>query len=99
MHERDFQAPGLGPATAPFASMKYLLLLGGVAIIYFVLVRNAPVASVKEAITASEVAPLTTGPRAAAPVPGAPTTSLKSPIDRTHAALDQVKSRNGDGEF
>ena len=97
MHERDFQAPRFGPATAPTASMKYLFLLATVAIVYFVLARNTPVHSVKEAVIQSEVAPLTTGPRE--PAAPAATSSLKAPLDRTHAVLDQVKARNGTGEF
>ena len=97
MHERDFQAPRFGPATAPTASMKYLFLLAIIAIVYFVLARNTPVNSVKEAITQSEAAPLTTGPRE--PAAPAATSSLKAPLDRTHAVLEQVKQRNGAGEF
>jgi hypothetical protein len=76
--------------------MKYVLLLLGLAAIYWFLVRSAPVKPVVEAVTASEVAPLTSGPRATAAPAG---TALKRPIDRTNAVLDQVKQRNGDGEF
>lgn len=97
MHECDFQAPRFGPRTAPSASMKYLVLIATVAIVYFVLARNSPVDSVKEAVTASEAAPLTTGSRE--PAPPAATSSLKAPLDRTHAVLEQVKARNGTGEF
>ena len=76
--------------------MKYVLLLLGLATIYWFLIRSAPVAPVVQAVTASEVAPLTTGPRATV----APASSaLKRPIDRTNAVLDQVKQRNGNGEF
>ena len=77
--------------------MKYLFLLATVAVVYFVLARNTPVSSVKEAITQSEAAPLTTGPRE--PAAPAATSSLKGPLDRTHAVLEQVKQRNGAGEF
>ena len=97
MHERDFQAARFGPRTAPSASMKYLFLLAAVAVVYFVLARNTPVNSVKEAVIASEAAPLTTGPRE--PAPPAATNALKAPLDRTHAVLDQAKARNGAGEF
>lgn len=76
--------------------MKYLALLAAVAVIYFVLARRTPVTEVKEAMAQTEVQPLTQGPRAVA----APATSaLKRPLDRTHAVLDQVKARNGGGEF
>ena len=77
--------------------MKYLFLLAVVAVVYFVLARNTPVSSVTEAITASEAAPLTTGPRE--PAAPAATSALKAPLDRTHAALDQVRQRNGAAEF
>ena len=77
--------------------MKYLFLLAAVAVVYFVLARNTPVSAVKEAVTASAAAPLTTGPRA--PALPAASSSLKVPFDRTHAALEQVKQRNGAGEF
>ena len=77
--------------------MKYLFLLAAVAVVYLVLARNSPVAAVQEAVTASEAAPLTTGPRE--PAAPAATGSLKAPLDRTHAVLEQVKARNGAGEF
>ena len=77
--------------------MKYLFLLAAVAVVYFVLARNTPVDSVKEAVTQSEAAPLTAGPRE--PAPPAATSSLKAPLDRTHTVLEQVKARNGAGEF
>jgi hypothetical protein len=79
--------------------MKYLILFAGVAVVYFVLGRQSHVAPVIEAVSASEAAPLTTGPRATASTAAQETNSLKSPIDRTHAALEQVKARNGAGEF
>lgn len=81
--------------------MKYVLLLAGVALLYYFLIREAPVKPVAQAVTGQEVAPLTTGPRhAPAPSASAPaTTALKRPLDRTHAVLDQVRQRNGDGEF
>ncbi len=77
--------------------MKYLFLLATVAIVYFVLARNTAVNSVKEAVIQSDPAPLTTGPRE--PAAPAATNSLKAPLDRTHAVLEQVKQRNGAGEF
>jgi hypothetical protein len=76
--------------------MKYVFLLAAVAVIYFVLIRNAPVAPVLAAITQKEAMPLSTDAR---PGPSAPSNVLKRPIDRTHAVLEQVKQRNGTGEF
>ena len=76
--------------------MKYVLLLLGLVAIYWFLIRSAPVAPAVQAVTASEVAPLTTGPRETAAPAGS---ALKRPMDRTNAVLDQVKQRNGNGEF
>ena len=76
--------------------MKYVLLLLGAAAVYFFLIRSAPVKPAVQAVTASEVAPLSTGPReTAAPQSNA----LKRPLDKTHDVLKQVKERNGTGEF
>jgi hypothetical protein len=76
--------------------MKYVVLLLGIAVIYLILMRSAPIAPAVQAATAQEVAPLTTGPReTTAPA----STALQQPLDRTRAALDQVKQRNGDGQF
>lgn len=82
--------------------MKYFFPLATVGAVYFFLIRQAPVKPVVEAVTQSEAAPLTGGPRAgSAPAPGADahTDPVKEPIDRTVHVLDQVKQRNGDGEF
>ncbi len=76
--------------------MKYLGLLIALAIIYFILARESPVDQVKEAIVQTEAAPLTQGGPAPAPTTG---TALRQPLDRTHAVLEKVKARNGDGEF
>ena len=75
--------------------MKYLWLIGAVAIVYFVLARQTPVAAVKQTVSATEVAPLTTGSRDATPA----STALKRPFDRTHEALNAAQKRNGTGEF
>ena len=74
--------------------MKYLLLLGAAAVIYFVLARHTPVAPVVEAVKQAEVAPLTTGDRN---VKGA-TTAFKRPFDRTHEALAAEGRRMKDEE-
>ena len=86
--------------------MKYVFLLIAVALVYLFLVRKAPVAPVVKEITQQEAAPLTTGPAgapASSPVSGAApaqsTNALKRPIDRTKDVLNQVKQRNGNGEF
>ena len=76
--------------------MKYVSLLLGVALIYYIFVRSSPVAEVTREVTAAEAAPLTTGPRETNALAH---TALKQPIDRARTVLDQVKQRNGNGEF
>lgn len=76
--------------------MKYLAVLAVLAIVYLVLARQAPVADVTEAMAQADAVPLAQGAREVAP---AATSSAKRPIDRTNAVLQQVKERNGDGEF
>ena len=75
--------------------MKYLWLIAAVAIVYFVLARQAPVTAVQQSISPSEVAPWTTGSREVVPAK----TAFKRPFDRTHEALHVVEKRNGTGEF
>ncbi|EDY21759.1 hypothetical protein CfE428DRAFT_1004 [Chthoniobacter flavus Ellin428] len=79
--------------------MKYVVLLIIVVGVYFFLVHKAPVAPVVKEITQQDAAPLTSGPNnpPAAASPG--TNVLKRPIDRTKEVLNQVKQRNGKGEF
>ena len=75
-----------------------MLLLAVVAVVYFVLLREAPVKPVAAVVTAEEAAPLISGPRAPGLNPA--TTALKRPFDRTHAVLEQARQRNGaGGEF
>lgn len=76
--------------------MKYLALLGALVIICFLIARQMPLGEVKDAVIATGSAPLAQGNRDPAPSTG---TALKRPIDRAHAVLEQVKARNGDGEF
>ena len=83
--------------------MKYVFLLATVAMVAFFIVKKTSVAPVVSAVTQQEAAPLTTGPRGGdTPAPNAPPRAsdyLKKPIDRTKEVLNQVKKRNGDGEF
>lgn len=77
--------------------MKYLALIGVVAVIYVVFIRVSPVKEVSDAVTQTEAAPLVSParPAEAAPV----SNSIKRPLNRTHQVLDQVRGRNGNGEF
>ena len=84
--------------------MKYVSLLLGVALIYYIFVRASPVSQVTREVTSSEAAPLATGPRetdaASRSAAGqAAHDALKQPLDRTRAVLDQARQRNGNGEF
>ena len=76
--------------------MKIIVLLVAVAAIYLYIARHTPVVEVAETATGRDLAPLTSGPKDATPVP---TNILKRPIDRTHEVLGQVAKRNGAGEF
>ncbi len=78
--------------------MKYLALLVGVAIIYLIFIKQSPVASVTEAITQTEITPTVSGAPTATPAPVSGS-GLRRPFDRTHAALDAVRARNGASEF
>ncbi len=77
--------------------MKYLALLGALVVICLVLTRqSSPVAGVQQSMAeADAIAPPSIAP-APSPTAGA---ALKQPIDRTKAVLEQVKARNGEGEF
>lgn len=77
--------------------MKYVLLLVAAAVAYGILARTAPVKPAIQAVTQQEAAPLTTGARDPGTAPAG--SALKRPLDRTHEVLDQVKQRNGNGEF
>jgi hypothetical protein len=80
--------------------MKFLFLLGAVVVIYVVFVREPPVEPVKEVVPqthAAQPAPVASAPRD--PVAAAVTSGIRRPIDRTHAVMDQVRGRNGAGEF
>ncbi len=76
--------------------MRYLAILAIVAVIYLALAQKTPVTGVKEAMAQTEVQPLTQGARDVAPAASA---SIKRPLDRTSAVLQQVEMRNGGGEF
>ena len=92
--------------------MKFLGLVAVVAIVYFAYgKRLAPDGnrSVNNAMSAFEkTVPASTGtagtstsssaPAVSAPAPQS-TSSIRRPIDRTRAVLEQVKARNGDGAF
>ena len=76
--------------------MKIIVVLTAIAGIYLYFGHQTPVVEVAQTATGQDLAPLTTGPKDATPVP---TNVLKRPIDRTHEVLGQVAKRNGAGEF
>ena len=80
--------------------MKYLAMLGAVAIIYWIFARETPIAAVTQAMTQTEIAPAPTAPGIRQPTPAPPAGSgLRRPMDRTRSTLDAVRARNGAGEF
>lgn len=91
--------------------MRIVALLIVVAIVYLVIARRSPVAPAVDLGEAKENAPVaastqpnrTVYPPAAAKAPAGqpaqPSSGLRQPLDRTRSVLDQVKGRNGNGEF
>ena len=82
--------------------MKFVGLLVAMAIIGMLVVKRAEPSQVGEAMREADavVQPVNAGtatPRTAAASP-APS-GLRAPIDRTRSVLNQVKQRNGKGEF
>lgn len=83
--------------------MKYLSLLGALAIIYIVASQMSSTSkSVKSSIAeaeeeAAKVNPRSTPGQVAGTTPAA--SSLKAPIQRAQELQNLVKQRNGDGEF
>ena len=77
--------------------MKFVALLIVVLAVYLYWTHQSPVARTVDAVTGTEAAALSTGPKA--PVAAAEKTGLARPIHRTNEVLTNVKSRNGDGEF
>jgi hypothetical protein len=79
------------------AGMRFIAVLAVLAVIYLLLTRRSPVESAKEAAAQTEaIAPT---PRPAAPAAAPAPTALRRPVARTRDVLDQVKQRNGAGEF
>ncbi len=80
--------------------MKYVFFLLVGAAVYWYLAHQAPVKEAVAAVKQEEVKELSTGPRAQ-PTSDAPAgnTSYGRAVNRTHDVLQQVKGRNGDGEF
>jgi hypothetical protein len=87
----------LAQAVLKSAGMRFVAVLAVLAIVSLLLTRHSPVESAKDAVAQAEAVAPTPAPAApaAAPTP----TALRRPIARTHAVLDQVKTRNGAGEF
>ncbi|HEX8311393.1 MAG TPA: hypothetical protein VF614_08760 [Chthoniobacteraceae bacterium] len=76
--------------------MKYLFLLATLVVGYYLLSRDTPVTAVTETLAETKAAPNIS---ATASGTTSPSNALKRPLDRTNATLDQVKQRNGAGEF
>ena len=83
--------------------MKYLSLLGALAIVYVVAAQMGSTSkSVKSSIAEAEAEAAKVNPQST-PAPKAGATpaasSLRAPIQRAEEMLNVVKQRNGDGEF
>jgi hypothetical protein len=71
--------------------MKYVALIAALAIALLLATRRAGPSRVDEAISEAGLAPVHGQ--------GDSTSSLRKPIDKTRATLDQVRERNRDGDF
>jgi len=83
--------------------MRIVAIVVVLAIVYYIYGRNGDKTSLQNRVAEAQVeaaqvmpAPQATQPPAAQPPP---TNSLRAPMDRTRQVLDQVKQRNGKGEF
>ena len=85
-----------GSGNAHLGGMKTIALFIVSSGLYLHFTQKTSAVKVAQVVTGQELAPLTSGPKVAAP---APSNALKRPIDRTHEVLGQVAKRNGVGEF
>ena len=83
--------------------MRIVSLLVVVAIIYVVMARRGagPMSSTQQAMKEADAVMATpAGGTAQAPAaPPAANSGMRAPIDRTRSVLEQVKKRNGAGDF
>jgi len=84
--------------------MKLVSLLVGMAIVCLLVVKRAQPSQVAEAMREADavVQPVKSTSAASTPAGAAantPSTGLRAPLDRTRSVLNQVKQRNGNGEF
>jgi hypothetical protein len=88
--------------------MRFVALLVGMAIVCMLVLKRAQPSQVAEAMreadavvepvnTASAGSSSTAKPAATQSTPS--TTGMRAPLDRTRSVLNQVKQRNGGGEF
>ena len=83
--------------------MRIVAIVVVLAIVYYIYGRNGDKTSLQNRVAdaQAEAAQVMPAPQSAQP-PAAqppPTNSLRAPMDRTRQVLDQVKQRNGKGEF
>ncbi len=78
--------------------MRIVAIVVVLAIVYYIYGRNGDKTSLQNRVAEAqaEAAKVMPAPQAAQPPP---TNSLRAPMDRTRQVLDQVKQRNGKGEF
>lgn len=83
--------------------MRIVAIVVVLAIVYYIYGRNGDKTSLQNRVAEAQAeaaqvmpAPQSTQPPAAQP---SPTNSVRAPMDRTRQVLDQVKQRNGKGEF
>ncbi len=79
--------------------MRIVAIVVVLAIVYYIYGRAGDKTSPQNRVAEAqaEAAQVMPAPQAAQPPP--PTNSLRAPMDRTRQVLEQVKQRNGNGEF
>ena len=76
--------------------MRIVGIVVVLAIVYYIYGRNGDKTSLQNRVAEAQAEPAQVTPMSP---PTQPTNSLRAPMDRTRQVLDQVKQRNGKGEF
>ncbi len=76
--------------------MRIVGIVVVLAIVYYIYGRNGDKTSLQNRVAEAQAEAAQVTPMSP---PTQPTNSLRAPMDRTRQVLDQVKQRNGKGEF
>lgn len=76
--------------------MRIVAIVVVLAIVYYIYGRNGDKTSPQNRVAEAQTEAAQVMPAAQ---PAQPTNSIRAPMDRTRQVLQQVKQRNGNGEF